>query len=68
MTWRWWIDRAWLPDGMVPMPVEREQRERKPITATRRDGTTQDIAATLPGLRSSGPDEDFGVKWSRWPP
>jgi hypothetical protein len=25
-------------------------------------------AATLPGLRSSGPDEDFGVKWSRWPP
>jgi len=60
VTWRWWIDRAWLPDGMVPMPVEREERERKPITATRRDGTTQDIAATLPGLRSSAPTRTLG--------
>ena len=39
-----------------------------PMLGTRRDGSTQDIARTLPGLRSSGPDDDYGVRWERWPP
>jgi hypothetical protein len=58
----------YLPDGMVPMPVEREERKRESMLGTRRDGSTQDIARTLPGLRSSGPDDDYGVRWERWPP
>ena len=68
MTWRKWLGDMYLPDGMVPMPVEREERKRESMLGTRRDGSTQDIARTLPGLRSSGPDDDYGVRWERWPP
>jgi hypothetical protein len=66
--WRTWVGNLYLPDGFRPMPVEREEKPPERMTATRRDGTAQDIAATLPGLRRSGPEDDFGVKWTRWPP
>lgn len=54
----------------LPFPSEREEYQREPVTATRRDGTTCHLARTLPGLRPRQLqiDEDQGVTWRRWPP
>jgi hypothetical protein len=45
---------------MLTMPVQSPDRAPKPLTATRRDGTTVDIRKTVAGLSAADPD-DMGV-------
>ena len=52
----------------LPFPVASPRRRRKPLTATRTDGTVIDLRRTLGMAAGDAPDEDDHVQWTPWPP